>query len=393
MLTINFAAVLARQKELSVSLTSDCVLMEADNEDLLLIGFNNALKEAAVLLRSKLITKNGTPPIRDFYVHKNDRKTLENLLGRSLDKTAQFAITIADILQSPPPLSYHDLNDLSLVEIKSKRTKLSIRLGNGQKLLAVPQIMLFERFESRYEFPRGRGGGPIEVRASIPWILVLLAGFAVGYAGAYEDEALIYYITEDILRRVCEDKYFRDFLLSQGGLIPLLTRLNVPPRPKIAYVIYTTCHVLNKMRQQSDFLRFLLETPLILEIDRIRGWKAFTLLERFSIDMHPLLRRLSELPDKVVTWLENKAKRTLFALVYGGTAAEYSHYINFITLAYEVLTGAEDPTALAYYAMRVLAEKEAEKRKDEEEKLRYLMQESYYVKEFLKSAQKWAMMQ
>jgi len=250
--------------------------------------------------------------------------------------------------------------------------------------MAIPQSFLYERYEARYEFLRGRGGRKIDFRASKAWMYVLFAGFAFGYCGCFDNEIITAFVPETTLLRLLRDEGLRNMIShATDGLMPTFKELNIPPRPATAYMLYSACTFIEKMGDRLKILNEVLSraNPLI-EMDRVAGFRSFTLVERISMDFGPLLKGLSMLSERSITWIRSKARRALVG--FRGAPQHFGDYATLTTMLFQVLTGSRDPTELCYYALRVVAEHEIEGLKTEEEKSRRLVREGKIVRKLLR---------
>ncbi|MBS7614060.1 hypothetical protein KEJ48_07490, partial [Candidatus Bathyarchaeota archaeon] len=314
-----------------------------------------AINEEINTLGKDLLEKIGDYRLRDFPIHINDRKMLEKLLERKIEK--RFSETVAEILQNTR-LTFKDLDELSRVTYKTSRNDVSIIYGSYGDL-PIPQPLLTERFESSYAFMYGTGGKSLKIRGTKPWIILLLSGYALSYAGYLEDTINYIHVHEPTLR----DSELARFIASRDGLIPHLTRLNVPLTPKTAYILYIASDIAKKIQEQARLLEIVKGRQFQIEFERVR-WSltTYTTIERFVADLHSILLKLLKLDKGSISWINQVSRECLFRR----TSPMYSVYLRLISLLYNTFTGAGDPIDTLYFMGRVFCEKyeRESKRKD-----------------------------
>jgi len=383
LLTVNFIAKIFENPRIEVEiLNPNIVLITADTIDQLTSAINSTIKEIGNRLGKKL--EKGK--IQDFFMHKNDRNTFGKLIGQNLSKGARFCETLATALQRVN-LMWNDLQKLEPAYIIEKPQEIIL----GDKDFALPMEILYERYEAKYEFLKGRGGRKIKFRGSRAWLYILLSGFALGYGGIYGNEMLQVYLSEDILSK--ENIEVIKLLIGEGGVIDIITTLRVPPRPVIPYFLYITCEVL-KIFREKGLISNLLKGPSIIQIDRVSVGRAISLIEKLVLDLSPFLERLNKLEElyehkkikrSPLKWISNKARRTITLLWQGNPG--YGAYSKLMIEIYNILQGASEPIDLCYYALREVAEFEVAKLEETSpaKASKYLHEEATNIEEFLKA--------
>lgn len=352
LLTINFVARLANKPRVKVRVTHDkAVLSHSDEKEFLEI-INGTIQELGKELKDKIMKHE----LRDMPVHKNDYKLFSKLLGRNVGKGSRFSDVASEIL-SNVKLSFDNIEEWSKVSFRVKGNELLVILGSSGDM-PLPQPLLTERFESSHMFMRGIGGKRIKIRGSREWIILLLAGYALSYAGIIDDIIHFIHASEDIVRLGDKEAY-AILIDAENGLIPRLSRLNIPAVPKTAYMLYLASQIMLEcsIEEKKNILKHLLETTTPqLEIERIRfDVNTYTMVERFPVDLHQLISKLSLLKERTVKWINSIAKT---CLLRRKDPSVYTLYSTLVSLLYNALSGAGDIMDATYYASRVVLEKE-----------------------------------
>ena len=382
-LLMNFLACLSLESGADVRLGPDQAIVEARTEKDITDVVNTTLVKIGTDLEGILVSKWDFP-----IISRNDRDWFFPKLGKKPEKGHTFCRVTIEILKEAN-LSWRELSrDLGIVQ----STPTRISLGRDANI-PFPQPFLYERYQARYEFLRGRGGGKIDFRATKAWMHFLLAGFAAGYCGFFRqpDELVVAFIPEATLASVLENEGARKLILEEGGLFPVVRRLALPPRPAIAYMLYVACEFALTTSLTRDFIRNMVaQVSSLLEVDRISlAGQVFTLVERVSMDFSPLLNALATLHESSIRWIRGKCHRALIGS--RGVTEHYGDYAKLTTLLFQALMGAADPIGVCYYALREIAEHEAEeearragaramhvrleKLRDEGKKVRFLLRD------------------
>jgi len=380
-LLMNFLARASLEGDVDVRLGPDQAVVEARTERDITDVVNTTLVNAGIDLEDILASKH------DFRIHTNDRRWVFAKLGRKLEKGHGFCQVVSDILKEAD-LPWDELcRDLSSIKIAPN----SVQLGRGANI-SLPQPFLYERYQARYEFLRGRGGEKIDFRATRAWLYLLFAGFATGYCGFFRqpDELVIAFVPEPTLASVLENESTRKLILEEGGLFPIMRRLARPPRPAVAYMLYVACEFALNLKFTWDFVKSTIaQASALLEMDRVSfTGQAFTLIEHISLDFSPLLNALAMLRESSIRWIRDKCRRALIGS--RGATEHYGDYARLVTLLFQALMGAADPIDACYYALREVAEHEVEearragagamrmrleKLRDESRRIRLLLQD------------------
>ena len=383
-LLMNFLAELSLCQDLELSLEPDYAIIEASSADVIEEYVNYTLWIAGQVLEDSLEEHR----LVDMPIDTNDKRWIfEKKLGIQVPSGSKFCHVISRILKRAQ-LPWNELTrDLLVVDEKPSM----IQLGDGVKddLISLPQPFLYERYQAKYEFLRGRSGGEIEFKATRAWLYVLFAGFAFGYCGNHitdkKGEFVIAAVPEPTLSQVLADEGVRSFII-RDGLLPTIRRLGLPPRPAIAYMLYATCEVIKALGPEAMDLELLYRIPTaLIEMDRVSfdvPIKGFRLIERISMDFAPLLRELARLDTELIEWIQRKCRKAIVGRE--GATSYYSDYVRLSIAIFQALSGALDPADLCYYALRVVAEHEAE-RLDLAARLRKLRSEGWLVSKLLRS--------
>ena len=356
-LLMNFLAELARCEDVEVVLEPGHIVVNGPSERAIEDCFNSTLQRAGRNLEASLVQAK----IKDLPLHTNDRRWVFGKLGIQAPKGSKFCQLTSQLLKGVQ-LTWDELaRDLRI----AKETPNVIQLGEGPKgeLISLPMPLLYERYQAKYEFLRGRSGGEMKFKGTRTWLYVLLAGFALGYCGNYitgvgrASELAIAVVPELALSYVLADEGAKS-LIVRAGLLPMIRKLNRPPRPAIAYMLYAACEFIAQIKDQADILEQVYRVPTaLLEMDRVSfTGQTFTLLERINMDFAPLLRALAGLDKRVITWIRDKCHKAIVG--FRGTTEHYGDYVRLATAIFQALSGALDPADLCYYALRVVAEHE-----------------------------------
>ena len=354
-----------------VELEGNYIKLHVTSRKDFLTDLNSSLRDIGEIVGKDLENNK----IRDFKIHLNDRRSFKSMLNNMA--TDYLFTNIVRILREAN-LSLESLNEL---EIAKSNGKGRIRIVLGSDRLALPLEVFYERYQSRYEFPKGRGGKPFDVRLSPAWFTILMAGLALSYINSFGAEYVLAFVTEDTFARVVRDPTARAIIYgSRYGILSILRDRNVPPRPHIPFVLYISSEIVKEVRDNVELLKELINIKPTLEIDRVnRTGKSFTLQERLSLDVSPFLEKMLKLDTDVLEWISRNARKCIYSL---GTGAVYGKYVTLSNKIYEALIGVGDPEEAAIYAMRSIAEYEAEKATDFRKVLRY---HSSKVKKFVKA--------
>ena len=385
-LLMNFLAHLSSLpgcQDLEITLKPGHVIIEAASEDLIEECINQALWESGQVLQKSLTEHKLT----DIPVHTNDRRWIFGKLGVQAPRGSKFCQLASQVLRGAQLPWDVLVRDLPVV----RETANMIQLGDGVKsdLLSLPQPFLYERYQAKYQFLRGRSGDEMKFRATKAWLYVLFAGFALGYCGNYitgagrGSELVIATVPELTLSQVLADAGARSLIIREG-LFPVIRRLRCPPRPAIPYMLYASCELLKALGPQARELETIYEiSTALLAMDRVSfTGQAFALIERVNMDFGPILRALARLDTKLIDWIQEKCRKAIVGR--GGATEHYSDYVRLSIAIFQALSGALDPTDLCYYALRVVAEHETEGL-DPVARLKVLRRESSWVHKLLKS--------
>mgnify|MGYP000400856163 CR=1 FL=1 len=380
-LLMNFLAELARCEDIEILLKPECVMVKGPSEHIIEDCFNSTLNRIGRDLETSLAQGK----IKDMPLHTNDRRWVFGKLGVQAPKGSKFCQLTSQLLKRAQ-LTWDELaRNLRVV----RETPNMIQLGGGPKgeLISLPMPLLYERYQAKYEFLRGRSGSEMKFKGAKAWLYLLLAGFALGYCGNYitgvgrASELAIVIVPELTLSYVLADEGARS-LIIRAGLLPMMRELNRPPRPAVAYMLYVACEFVARIKGQADILKQIYRVPTaLLEMDRVSfTGQTFTLLERISMDFGPLLRSLARLDEDVITWIRDKCHKAIVG--FRGTTEHYGDYVRLATAVFQALSGALDPADLCYYALRVVAEHET-KDLDPATRLKKLRREGWAVRRLL----------
>ncbi|MEM1558096.1 MAG: hypothetical protein QXL27_05635 [Candidatus Bathyarchaeia archaeon] len=344
-LVVDFLARVIPNENIQISKwQEDTVILSA----VLKAHLEDAINGEINALGRELLGKIGDYRLRDFPIHINDRKMLEKLLERKIEKRS-FSETVAEILQNTY-LTFKDLEELSKIVYKTGRNDVSIIYGSYGDL-PVPQPLLTERFESSYAFMHGTGGKSLKIRGTKPWIILLLSGYALSYAGYSKDTINYIHVHEPTLR----DSELARFIASSDGLIPHLTKLNVPLTPKTAYILYIASDIAEKAQEQARLEEIVKGRRFQIEFERVRrSLTTYTTIERFVADLYSILLKLLKLNKGSISWINQVSRECLFGRV---DPSMYSVYLHLISLLYNTFTGSGDPIDTLYFMGRVFCEK------------------------------------
>lgn len=357
-LIIDFLAALAGNPDLLVEVSASGVMVSARDENTLTAAINRELMAAADMLSRKLHLNSEQQVVygvRDLRpIHQNDKGALSAITGSSdLSKDGYGSVAVKSL--NNPSLTPKDLQELSCIEVKTSSNQYQINLGKGDYALIQPFAV--ERYERGYEFLRGMGGRKIIIRLSRPWLLLMLAGFAYSYGGFIDNDVLLVHIDESVFAEACMNKGISEIYYSPGGLIENITKLGVPTDPKAAFLLLIACESILALRKMAigDMTALIKRLPLV--IDRIRATgRAYSLIERMSAELYPIMRNLFELTEDTINWIR---RITTSALIAHHKRLDQKGIFDSLALKlYEALSGVADPIDVAYYAVRVVAEKE-----------------------------------
>lgn len=346
-LTIDFISKLIILPEVELKVTfKDDYIMITGNRERMVEGINGVINEAGKILRHKI------EGLRDFPVHRNDYKMLSKLLGENVGKGSKFADTVSRILIRSK-LSFEEMLEWSKLEVKERKSELQIIYGSSKEL-PLPQAILTERFESSYMFMHGIGGKSIKMRGTRPWILLLLSGFALSYAGLLDDTIHYIHVPEEFIRR---ETNIKNVSILVDKILPLISMLNIPLTPRTAYLLYVSATIALEEQRDTNLLEVLMNMREIpFEIERIRfKVNAYTLIEKFVTDIQKILSVIRKFNKQTVLWLQKYSRRALYARL---RLQDYSIYANLTSKLYNTFIGTEDPINTLYYALRVVMEKE-----------------------------------
>lgn len=346
-LTLDFIAKLlslAPEAVVKIKLYEDYALITGEEYEVVNV-INGVIRQSGNELKKKI------EELRDVPIHRNDMKTLGKLLGRSVVKGSRFSEVVSQILTTTK-LTYEDMLEWRELKVEGMGREITVTYGSSKEL-SLPQPLLTERFESSYEFMHGTGGRSIKFRGTKPWLILLLSGYAISYAGYIDDTLHYIHVSEDFLRNI-SDKFKLSALMND--LIPMLERLNVPMTPKTAYLLYVASQIaLNKDLEAYKILLELRELPI--EIERVRYMvNAYTTVEKFSADIQSLISKIVELEESTIRWIGGYARKCLYVR---RASQEYGLYAELLTRLYNAFVGTEDLREALYYALRVVVEKDA----------------------------------
>lgn|GEM_PF-5847471 len=344
-LVLDFLARIVSNHDIQISnWREDTVTLLAPSKSHLEEAINGGINA----LGQELTSKIGNHRLRDFPIHINDRRMLEKLSGGRIEK-GFFSETVAKILQNTY-LTFKELEELSVIMYKSSRNDTSIVYGSYGDL-PIPQPLLTERFESSYAFMYGTGGKSLKVRGTKPWVIVLLSGYALSYAGYLRDSINYIHVHEPILR----DLELVRFIASQDGLIPQLTKLNVPLTPKTAYILYIASDIATRIQNQAKLVEIIRGRQFQIEFERVR-WSltTYTTVERFVADLHLISLKLLKLNERSISWINQVSRECLSGQM---NPSMYSVYLHLISSLYNTFTGSGDPIDTLYFIGRVFCEK------------------------------------
>lgn len=337
---------------LSLSFNSTEYGMKISGEEASILDGLNYVREDAAKRLNFSLNKLG-----DFPAHKNDEKTFSKLGVKSVKRFGEGMLGVLNFNL----FQKEDLNEFSQLFVASKKGCYEIFYGKGT--LAMPQFLLIERIKASNEFMRGRGGKELKVKLSKPWMLLLAIGFALAYSGFVNRTIMLVHAPwEETVKPLLEEKNHMGLALleASNGVIPKISELNVPSTPKNAFHLYATSKLILEFRKmQVDFLDLLVKKRLPLEFDRIL-WtgRAYTLLERFSIEFSSVAEKLSKLKDSTLEWIDKICRKLLLNITRNPTLV--SPYLKLIQHLYNAILGSENVLEALYYANRVVLEGELE---------------------------------
>lgn len=355
-LVIDFICKLSLEHGVSVNIKENDVVVSGISLDELLTTINGLIKR----LGRELVNKISERKLRDMPVHRNDYKFLSELSGTNVSKGSKFADIVSRILLNTS-LTLEEVNEWSKISVELKGSKIQVILGSvSLKNYPLPQPLLTERFEASHMFMHGIGGKSIKIRATKPWIILLLAGFAISYGGMTEN--IIYYIhvPEEIMRTFAKSPEILFAVIDfTKGFIPFITTLNMPSTPRVAYILYLASQLI--LEYSARNLMELLETMvknriLTFNADRIRfDGNTFTMVERFSGDLYQIVSKMINLKGRTLRWIR-RISRTCLLIKHDPSL--YTIYSNLCNLLYSALVGSGSIFDALYYAGRVVMVKE-----------------------------------
>ena len=355
-LALNFICRLSIDPSISVEISENTVTLSSISLDELLSTVNGTIKAIGKELENKILLKK----LRDLPVHKNDYKLLSEILGSKVGKGSRFSDVTQRILLNTN-LTLEDISEWSKVTTQLKGGKIQILLGSSlRKNYPLPQPLLTERFEASHMFMHGLGGRSIKIRATEPWLIMLLAGFALSYGGIADGIIHYIYAPEEVVRGSTENKEVLATIMDESnGFIPFITCLNVPSTPRVAYILYLASQLVLEYsgRELLDMLETMIENRVLtFEAHRVRfDGNTFTMVEKFSGDLYQIVSKIINLNKETLQWLRNVSKRCLFVKY---DPSLYTIYANLCNLLYNALVGSGSIIDALYYAGRVVLEKE-----------------------------------
>ncbi|MHA1506241.1 MAG: hypothetical protein ACTSR0_03525 [Candidatus Asgardarchaeia archaeon] len=311
-------------------------------------SLNNAMGTITSVLENDLYDES----IRDFNIHKNDKGVFRELLGREV-QIGGFIEHSIDAIRSYQ-MDVKELEDFEHLEVIRKKSKVSIRMGKEPKLV-LPQVLMFERWQSGYGFLTGRTGRiKVEIKASKPWVILLLSGFLSGYIGSF-GEVYLSTIEESSFLEVFRNRGIakRIFLEESLGFVRVMRYLKVPPRPLIPYLVHMGAELALRIKRVAASKRR--KRLVRMNVYRIGVGRAIRLLEKLSLSPDDVAYKMIRYDDSVLKSISSKARK---AIIYGrmGQGPSYSNYLKFSNAVYEAMNGIAHPSEVTYLWLRVLVE-------------------------------------
>jgi len=335
--------------------------------DVICDWINGELQRLGDWLDQKLQAKFGDIPL-----HVNDRKFFKSL-GITIPSKAKFGQVVVNTLKSVN-IQPQQLSEFSNTSISVSRTSSTIILGTRQNArFSMFQPLFYERYESGFRFMQGRfGRGRFSLKFSIPWGYLLLAGFAISYAGYRDQEMFLLHAPEDALPMFSElvklKMYYKLSSIEELAkvafdMISVIEKyfMNVgliSPRLSSAYYLLFASVLAQQLGKTFD-------APLILLFDRIMvSGRTFSLISREVLELSSLVNKMIKLKKSTLKEIQRVSRR---ALIPGFSGREYSIYANTCSKLFLALSGSLPVTDAAYYYARVLGEYELSQLKDLEQ--------------------------
>ncbi len=308
--------------------------------------------------------------IRAPKLNQNDFNYVFKKLVGTLTKNSTYLDAFRELLRSNNLISkLSNLNqvrkELSSVGVTG-RNELLLGASRGYPLL---QIFKVESYETGLSFHRPYTM-KFSIRCSDVWLGLLGIGFAYSYSGLYGGRTSLITFRGD----VSELHGKVDVALQLS-----LTLIRAPPTPIIPYLMYTSLAIPDVIRSdkapemlgdeaalitksllskdEAKKLREMINLGYVppLNLHILTVGKAFTAISRLPIDYSTPLK-FSYILDEVCSESGINCRDELRSFIRLGLGADEPKAVNAITLLYEAISGAKDPSLATYYLLRTISE-------------------------------------
>jgi hypothetical protein len=338
-----------------VNFLHDMVKISAQTRQAILDLFKSLYREAANIANQKAIK------IR-LGILRNDQQVLSKLLKREV-RGFTYLDALRDFLHAYSTASFN-LSSLSRIEVSDK----GIELGQGD--FAAINLLTSERYEHGLEFWRLNYRRGLQIRLDETWYALVLAGFALTVASFIEDELLIIFLPEDLIRVAESPSKIFEVLRDLGKLEGFHKKVCeiafeewCPIEPFPAFILLISLNLVE--RAENTEALYMLNYSLPLAFCKLRRvGNVFTMIEKRRAELFDALKFVTKLVMKetvkeemrLVRELANIARRTLH--LGGGIArqrrgeADFTIYNRFCTLLFQAIQGAYSPYEVVYYGAR-----------------------------------------
>lgn len=334
--------------DVSVEWQSDVVMISASTQAPITDAFRSLYEEAAEIAEQRV------GRIR-LGMLQNDQQVMSKLLRHGA-KGFTYLDAIKDFLraylQRQPTLS--SLNQV-VVGVGG------MVLGQGGFVALNPLVA--ERYEYGLEFWRLNYSRKFRVELDETWYALVLAGLALTASAFVNDELLIIYLPEELIRIPRTSKIFEVVREAFGGLkglhkeaskIVYEERCLTEPFP--AFVMLLSCNLAKKAR---EFKTLYILNSLPIALCRLRrAGNVFTMVDKRRAELFDVVRftaKLAKEDTQLIDELIRVCRRTLqlaMGIPRRGDEPDFTVYNRFCTLLLQAIQGAYPPYDIAYYGAR-----------------------------------------
>ena len=296
--------------------------------------------------------------------NKNDANTFRRFSAETgvqvddNDKFVDFAFKVLSWAEK----ECRDLPKKFLESYATLHAKPSKLLLGGDNYAAI-QLFKVEKYEYGKDFLEAPSNVKMQIKHDKYWLALLMAGFALTYAGLAENEMVFTTLPEDVIPQVTSKYAHKDFELlynrlcdivysGEKGIAGLVSRIG-RLEPLVAFI-----QLLSYMfaREWSEQILLSELTRLPLNLYRVRIGNTFTLIERSMGDLAPFAnfayRLLSrgEGGSRLLQKLERLCRCALMtrAGLARGCEQSYSSYYTLTMKVYQAISGSYNPYNLTY---------------------------------------------